>query len=571
MQSRQLMLPATVAAALLLALAHTAARADATPGSAPVTVDQGPNWTPAIRKDFYDRDQGAQLMPLRWMAALKQPNGEPFLADSLSRYGYLPNHDSDPPGLPVGFTVAQGANGDELGMTCSACHTRQIEVGGTAYRIDGGPAIVDFQSLLADLDTAVDTDLKDSKAFADFAHGVLGSNPSPAEQAQLKKDLEAWFLPYDTLIQRGLPKDPWGPSRLDAVTMIFNRLTGLDIGPAPTYLIPDNIKRADAPTRYPFLWNAPVQDKTQWPGFADNGNNILGLARNLGEVYGVFGAFHPKKDFWRLLGVDYVSHNSANFSGLNALEDMIKQIGPPKWPWPVDAKLAAAGQAVYNRATLQGGCAECHQITPGNAANTWHTPVLDVGTDTHEVQLLKTTVRTGVLQGAKIPLLTSPLQPTDTAFNVLSLSVIGAILQHYVPILSNAAQQQGRAVESPSAVNPEELKGAFRAPGPAAGAAYESRVLQGIWAAAPYLHNGSVPTLTELLKPAADRVASFKIGPAYDTVNVGLAVDQTKFDYTLHTTDCGDKDSGNSRCGHEFGTALSAEDKKALLEYLKTL
>src|SRR6185437_14643879 len=101
--------------------------------------------------------------------------------------------------------------------------------------------------------------------------------------------------------------------------------------------------------------------------------------------------------------------------------------------------------------------------------------------------------------------------------------------------------------------------------------AYEARVLEGIWAAAPYLHNGSVPTLSELLKPAAERVSAFRIGPAYDIVNVGLAVEQTRFDYTLETTDCSDRNSGNSRCGHEFGTTLSADEKKASLEYLKTL
>jgi len=43
---------------------------------------------------------------------------------------------------------------------------------------------------------------------------------------------------------------------------------------------------------------------------------------------------------------------------------------------------------------------------------------------------------------------------------------------------------------------------------------FESRVLHGVWATAPYLHNGSVPTLWELLKPPAARVSSFKIGPA---------------------------------------------------------
>ena len=101
--------------------------------------------------------------------------------------------------------------------------------------------------------------------------------------------------------------------------------------------------------------------------------------------------------------------------------------------------------------------------------------------------------------------------------------------------------------------------------------AYEARVLEGIWAAAPYLHNGSVPTLAELLKPWAQRAPKFKIGQAYDTANVGLAVDQAQFNYELQTSDCANLNSGNSRCGHEYGTTLPAAEKKALLEYLKTL
>jgi hypothetical protein len=560
------------ATTVFMALPCAAQSTDAASGTAPVVVDQGSNWTAAERKDFYSRDQGSQLMPLRWIKALKQADGAPFLADSLGRYGYLPNDWSDPPGLPVGFTVAPSESGEVIGMTCSACHTRQIEVRGTAYRIDGGPAIVDFQSFLADLDKSVNTVLTQPRAFSDFARVVLGPNPTPAHKTLLRKQVAAWFLPYDALMKGSLPTPSWGPSRLDAVSMIFNRLTGLDIGPPPTYIIAANIKPADAPTRYPFLWNAPVQDKTQWPGFADNGNNILGLARNLGEVYGVFGVFHPKKDAWRLLGVDYVAQNSANFSGLGALEDTIRKIGPPKWPWPVDTKLAAVGQAIFARPTERGGCVSCHGIAPGTMKDTWATPVLNVGTDSREVALLSSTVQTGVLQGAKIPLLTSPLKPIDTAFNVLSLSVLGAILQHSIPVQSDEAQVRTESVQSPFRPETEALKGAFSpVVAGSSGAAYESRVLQGIWAAAPYLHNGSVPTLAELLKPAAERIASFKIGPAYDTVNVGLAVEQTKFDYVLQTTGCDNPGSGNSRCGHEFGTGLSPDEKKALLEYLKIL
>lgn len=559
------------ALAMLISLPASAA--------APVIIDQGTEWTDSARQDFYSRDQGSRIMPLKWIAALKQPNGEPFMAESLSRYGYLPNEASRPAGLPVGFTVASGPNGQEIGMTCSACHTRQIEVTGTLYRIDGGPGIVDFQSFLTDLDAAVNTVLTDQQAFTDFARAVLGSSPTPDEKTKLREAVEAWYLPYHTLMKGALPTPPWGPARLDAVSMIFNRLTGLDIGPPPTYMIPENIKPATAPVRYPFLWNAAIQDKTQWPGFADNGNNILGLARNLGEVYGVFGVFHPKKDAWRLLGIDYLANNSANFQGLNALEGLVRKIGPPKWPWKVDQALASKGKAIFARSTAQGGCVDCHGITPGQTRffdqKTWATPILDVGTDSREYEVLGWTVKTGVLEGAKIPFLAKPLKPVDTAFNVLGTSVIGSILQHYVPVLMKAENQaQLGGLQSPFPPETESLKGAFSAPAmkdDTPSYAYESRVLEGVWAAAPYLHNGSVPTLAELLKPAAERVNSFKIGPAYDIVNVGLAVEQTKFDYTLQTTDCSDRNSGNSRCGHEFGTTLSPDEKKALLEYLKTI
>jgi mono/diheme cytochrome c family protein len=546
----------------------------------PKSIDQGPNWTPADQKDFYSRDQGSDIMPLRWMAALKQPNGESFMAASLSRYGYLANEASKPPGLPVGFTVAAGKEGGQrIGMTCAACHTRQIEVGGVAYRIDGGPAIVDAQSFFADMDVAMNAVLSNEPAFANFVAAVLGPKPSPAEKAQLRKEVERWYLRNHTLVKGALPSPAWGPGRVDAVGMIFNRLAGLDIGPAPSHLIPENIRPAAAPARYPFLWNSPVQSKTQWPGFADNGNEILALSRNLGEVYGVFAVFFPKKDSGRLLGIDYLAENSANFQGLNALEELVKKIGPPKWPWTIDQKLAAQGQEIFGRSSEHGGCVQCHGITPGPTRffdqKTWNTRVVDVGTDSREFKMLGWTVKTGVLNGAEIPLLKKRLKPVDTAINVLGTAVIGSIIQNYVPFGLQPEEQKDLQRAIPPRFSPEieSLRGDFQEPQKtgAPAIAYESRVLEGIWAAAPYLHNGSVPTLTELLKPAAERVQAFKIGPAYDPVNVGLAVEQTKFDYTLQTTDCNERDSGNSRCGHEFGTTLPPEEKKALVEYLKTL
>jgi hypothetical protein len=550
-----------------------------------VTLDQGPAWTTDSRREFYIRDQGSRIMPLSWMVALKQPNGNPFLEASLGRYGYLENEFAEKAGLPVGFTISSSGyenflGGSEVvGMTCAACHTRQISANDKVYRIDGAPGIVDLQSFLADLDKAVEMILADKARFTDFAKIVLG-NAAPADQvAKLREQVKLWFDPFHAIVTGGLPTSPWGLGRLDAVGMILNRITGLDIGTSPGFVIPENIRTAAAPVRYPFLWNAPIQDKTQWPGIADNGNDILGLARNLGEVYGVFAIFHPKKDNWHLLGVRYLNNNSANFDGLDALEGLVKKLGRPKFPGPIDLNLAVKGQTIFARSTDTGGCVECHAISPGKTRffdqKTWHTELRDVGTDSKQYELLQWTAKTGVLAGAGVPLFMDALKPTDLSINVLKLSVVGTILQRNAPVLM-AADVHAAEPAAPaflfSAAN-ADLKGAFQYPDVTALSPYryEARVLEGIWAAAPYLHNGSVPTLAELLKPAAARVATFQIGASYDLVNLGLSVDQPGLSFTLSTTACDARGSGNSRCGHEYGTRLPADEKSALLEYLKTL
>jgi len=90
---------------------------------------------------------------------------------------------------------------------------------------------------------------------------------------------------------------------------------------------------ADAPVRYPFLWDAPKQNKTQWPGFAPNGSDIFGLTRNTGEVIGVFGTFHPKISLTHLFFRDFLKGSSLNFDGLLKLEDLVKQLEPPRTVW----------------------------------------------------------------------------------------------------------------------------------------------------------------------------------------------------------------------------------------------
>ncbi len=576
----------------------------ATVTPSPEMIDQGSKWTVAIRNKFYTQDQGSHMIPLNWARALKQKNGEPFMADSLQRYGYLLNPDSPEPGLPVGFTTSQSENGNILGMTCAACHTRQIYVDDKAYRIDGGPAMSDFQNFMIDLDVAVNTLLTDQQAFSNFAHTVLGSGATQPQKDILLSELAAWYLPYNTIVKGSFtPQVVWGPGRLDAIAMIFNRVSGLDIGTAPDHIIKENIKPADAPVRYPFLWNASMQDFTQWPGFSPNGNRLFALTRNLGEVFGVFAEFHPVKDQHDLLKVNYVKNNSANFEGLNNLENLIMKLGAPKWPWEVDQQLAAEGKIVFNKkdvAQKNSSCNDCHGIKKGKPRSftheSWATPIMDVGTDTREAKLLTSTVKTGILEGAVAYPGATPLKAVDSAVTVLGVAVIGSILQHYSPIKENSWEQKllvdieafELKVNADLHKIENEIEGHIEKPGHKAtlddltktlividskdiAAKYESRVLQGIWATAPYLHNGSVPSLNELLKPDYERVASFSVGPNYDIKNVGLNATQTKFNFVLNTSDCKDRNSGNSRCGHNFGTSFTAAEKKALLEYLKTL
>jgi hypothetical protein len=99
---------------------------------------------------------------------------------------------------------------------------------------------------------------------------------------------------------------------------------------------------------------------------------------------------------------------------------------------------------------------------------------------------------------------------------------------------------------------------------------YKARPLNGVWATGPYLHNGSVPSLAELLKPDSDRVQEFYVGSwVFDPVNVGITSvpEEGGIGMFLFKT----SSVGNSNAGHNFGTTLTAQQKRQLIEYLKSL
>lgn len=100
---------------------------------------------------------------------------------------------------------------------------------------------------------------------------------------------------------------------------------------------------------------------------------------------------------------------------------------------------------------------------------------------------------------------------------------------------------------------------------------YVADVLDGIWMRGPYLHNGSVPTVGDLLKPPAQRPATFYRGNnLLKNHDIGFVSDLAQ-EKGLHFVFFDTRLAGNSNAGHLYGTELSDQEKKAMLEYLKTL
>jgi mono/diheme cytochrome c family protein len=99
---------------------------------------------------------------------------------------------------------------------------------------------------------------------------------------------------------------------------------------------------------------------------------------------------------------------------------------------------------------------------------------------------------------------------------------------------------------------------------------YANQPLDGIWLRGPYLHNGSVPTLRDLLEAPERRPSSFYRGyDVFDQVNVGFVSNVASAGgrtFSRYDTSM----PGNGNGGHVYGTTLSDEDKRAIVEYLKT-
>ncbi|MCA9234316.1 MAG: hypothetical protein KDA44_02540 [Planctomycetales bacterium] len=552
-----------------------------------VFLDQ--NWTADEAVEFYSLRQGSPLMRRDFFNVLEQPDGTGLFRDSdyLASFGFLPRrpHEGNVEGYPVGFT-GKGA----IELTCAACHTSKMTFARKEYWVDGSQAMTDVESWLSELVRAIKLTVADAPLdlfeaqsnelillnqntkFGRFVRRLTGRTSLPVAQAQviltlLEQDLSRRqryndYNAYGTSFDSDADRDSqperirYGYSRLDALGAILNQAC------AEHLRAPENARPADAPVNYPAIWDAPQHVHVQWNGAVDNTARFGPLGRNAGQVVGVFGLVDVEGAFG---GYD----SSINFDSLERAEELVTKLWSPEWPveFGLDQEKASAGRAVY-----RANCIQCHALIdrddPRRRANDALIPINRIhgrdgvlGTDPLAARNWQDRrAAVGMLAGR---LKTLPFQgrfpespATDVpAREILSHVVFNSIARSFVPwrdeLTLDDERASGAMVFSADAAQETLMR-------------YKARPLNGVWSTAPFLHNGSVPNMVELLKPPSDRSKRFRVGTThFDPVAIGYEnAGPFLFDASI---------DGNHNTGHSYGTDLSEDEKEELIEFLKTL
>jgi hypothetical protein len=535
----------------------------------PIYLDQ--QWTDAERQKFYYTPQGSYLIPYDWYLALEIANNRHRFKDSrnIRRYGYLVDEQyssANPDKLPIGFAKEPIKNGKAwLGYTCAACHTNDIRYQGQTVRIDGAPTLADFTAFIEALNAAFDSTLRNENRFDRFARAVLGKTAGSAERVALLSqvaDHTAWLKGF---AKRSRPNHAYGAGRVDAFGVIMNEVFGRDLG------VPENVKTPDAPVSYPFLWGTPQHDFVQWNGSAFNP-----FGRNVGEVLGTFGG----------VNLDITSpefgKTTARARELFELERLVAKLDKPHWPEAllghIDQASAFRGQVLYTQSRdSEESCADCHSLpdSPGRYPSTppeenlfgvtfiktHMTPLAEIGTD----PLMATNFALRkVKTGQVAPILPAPFtNAIDLPAPLLLSILVGSAAQN--SILD--AQPPFSPLESAELIGYRQKAAGLPPYSPPNLLAYRARPLDGIWATAPYLHNGSIPSLYELLLPPAERSQEFYVGNReFDPETVGFKSGRSKHGFRLDT-----RLPGNSNAGHLYGIDFNEDERRDLVEFLKTL
>ncbi|MGJ4961275.1 di-heme-cytochrome C peroxidase [Bradyrhizobium sp. HKCCYLRH3061] len=558
--------------------------------------------------------------------------------------GLKPTPAGNEGGLPVGFARLTGAadpttgapQSDKIGLTCAACHAGSIHYKGVSVRFDGGPGMVDLRKLEEAMGFAMIFTQYVPGRFSRFADRVLGPNATDADRDALKKGLKdatSFALNMqaknykDTIKAKKQTETEEGFGRLDALNRIGNQVFYLDMAVSGLPNMLGNQEAIDAPVSYPPIWTVPWFSWAQY-----DGSIAQPLIRNAGEALGVFAQINLSPETAR----DKLWRSSMAIENLLYIENMLRGPDPfatttpafggltsPKWPeklfagddaWKIDPARVERGRKLY--ATI---CVECHlgpvadtvfdktypdksfwKIKPADdwESKGWNAkgPTLDLvqkpveamQTDPGQASILanRKVKVAGFLEVDPAKDLKGCNLPQDSTTDMPYALALMAVVQK--------ASDKWMEDRKLSEAERTALWGDRRnCPNPA-GKSYRARPLNGVWATAPYLHNGSVPSLYWLLTPAAERPTSFCQGARdYDPKAVGFAVPKggesaCKVGQTLFmaSDSSGKPIKGNSTLGHSFegptkpnkdypngiiGGAFSEDERWDLIEYLKTL
>ena len=515
-----------------------------------VFLNQG--WDDEKRAKFYQTTQGSRMLPYDWFLKLEQANRREKLSSpaNIRKMGFLVDGRSktNPDGLPVGFAKdVDLVKGNSVGLTCAACHTGQLEHHGKKVRIDGGQSMGDIEQLQNGILASLTATLADDKKLHRFADNVIGKFASDQARRELIKQMETYRAWWDARIIRSKGLTPHGPSRTDAFTIIANEIT------CKSLEIPANCFPAVAPNQFPFLWDTP---DFEWVQYNSSVHSPLG--RNVGEVTGVYAETE--------IFADGSISSSANMDNLYDLEELLKELHAPAWPehlfGKIDTTLAGQGETIFD-----AKCISCHteDPQPRSAPNVFGKTFAKVNFDT-PLSVLKTDPT------AALSFATRRALPGAFLAKATALGAVGPDGKVPVATLANIS---GASILDEFLTNgklsrtPLEYLGfrESRRPSVAQLTTYKARPLNGSAFTAPYLHNGSVASIYELLLPATERLKRFYVGSKrFNPVQLGFSTKRGPTSVLLDTTAL-----GNSNAGHEFGTDLNHDERMAVIEYIKTL
>jgi hypothetical protein len=537
-----------------------------------VFLDQG--WSDEDRLRYYYTSQGSAAIPYEIFLNLETSDSRGLFRsdENLAKYGLVP-HPADskynPNGLPIGLTktvMTEGPwKGEWVGLGCAACHNGQLEYKGTKIRISGGNATtLDVLAFIMGLDDALAATITYPERFERLAE-KLGQKSS-ADKEALRKRLEGNAAAIHRYRSRtALTPVVVGPGRMDALGLILNQVMSNMLS------IPENWRSAVAPVKPSFVWNIPQSRWAQWvPALNDP------VLRNAGEVMGVFA----RMDLTSKTPADGLFDSTMDLKGQLISEGLLRRLAPPKWPeeilGKIDREKASAGKQVFTRY-----CSGCHSTWPHRWSEAQKegkrfienavVPIGVIGTDASVlgswrfVELTRPTAMTGPLSDHLMPPFTgAPVVPSPVLFAAAQRGVFDKAMNRL-----NLGEEERLSAHGYQPFYPEPLD-----PPPSL-SSYKANPAEGMWASPPYLHNGSVPNLYELLSPAKERSRTFFIGRDFDPVKVGVdtsgASGKFLFDTSLF---------GNSNIGHSFengsgpgviGPLLTEKERWALIEYLKSI